>query len=223
MAKTKTYGHYCAAARALEVVGEKWSLLIVRDLLQGPQRFSDLARTLGGITPKLLTVRLRELEASGVIDRDEEAGRREVWYRLAPAGEALRPVIEELLVWGVEHAPLPGPGDTVNPRRGANSTVTILNRRKVKPAQPTTWSLRLSNEGAPAIHFNGERWSRVPESDPSLIDLTIETDPPTWISLLRSQGDDRETYLREVRLTGDAAHTEEFMRLLSAPGQQRSM
>ena len=59
MAKTKTYGHYCAAARTLEIIGEKWSLLIVRDLHYGPQRFSDLARSLGGITPKLLTVRLR--------------------------------------------------------------------------------------------------------------------------------------------------------------------
>jgi DNA-binding HxlR family transcriptional regulator len=216
MAKTKTYGHYCAAARALEVVGEKWSLLIVRDLLQGPQRFSDLARTLGGITPKLLTTRLRELEASGVIDRDEEEGRREVWYRLAPAGEALRPVIEELLIWGVEYAPLPGPGDTVNPRRGANSTVAILNRRTVKPAQPTTWALRLSNEGTPSIRFNGERWSRVPEGDPASVDLTIETDPSTWISLLRSHNDDRDAYLRQVRLTGDSAHTEEFVRLLSA-------
>jgi DNA-binding HxlR family transcriptional regulator len=216
MAKTKTYGHYCAAARALEVVGEKWSLLIVRDLLQAPQRFSDLARSLGGITPKLLTARLRELEASGVIDRDEEEGRREVWYRLAPAGEALRPVIEELLVWGIEYAPPPGPGDAVNPRRGANSTVAILNRRTVKPAQPTTWALRLSNEGTPAIHFNGERWSRVPEGDPAPIDLVIETDPPTWISLLRSRGDDRDAHLREVRLTGNSAHTEEFMRLLSA-------
>ena len=51
MARTKEYGHYCAAARALEVVGEKWSLLVVRDLLSGPQRFSDLLRSLGGITP----------------------------------------------------------------------------------------------------------------------------------------------------------------------------
>ena len=125
MAKTSTYGHYCAAARALEVIGEKWSLLLVRDLLYGPHRFSDLARSLGGITPKLLTNRLRELEASGVIERDEEEGRREVWYRLTPAGEALRPVVDELLVWGVEHGKPPEPGEPVYPRRGGGSMVAI--------------------------------------------------------------------------------------------------
>ena len=62
---------YCAAVQALAVVGEKWSLLVVRDLLIGPKRFTDLLGTLTGITPKLLTTRLRELEANGVIDRDQ--------------------------------------------------------------------------------------------------------------------------------------------------------
>src|SRR5215218_1468544 len=115
MARTKTYGHYCAAARALQVVGEKWSLLVVRDLLLGPLRFSDLLRSLGGITPKLLTLRLRELETAGVVERDEEPGRREVWYRLSPAGQALRPVVQELLVWGLDYAPPPAPGERVDP------------------------------------------------------------------------------------------------------------
>src|SRR5262245_11765346 len=88
MAKSKGgYQHFCPAARALEVVGEKWSLLIVRDLLAGPRRFSELRRTLTAITPKWLSARLRALEAVGVLRR-EEAGEREVWYRLTPKGQA---------------------------------------------------------------------------------------------------------------------------------------
>jgi DNA-binding HxlR family transcriptional regulator len=218
MAKTKTYGHYCAAARTLEIIGEKWSLLIVRDLQYGPQRFSDLARSLGGITPKLLTARLRDLETSGVIDRDEEEGRREVWYRLTPSGQALRPVVEELLVWGIEHAPPPMASDTIAPRRGANSTATFFNHRGIKPAQPTVWSIRFNGDETPAIRFDGERWSRLPEGDPSPADLTIETDAQTWIGLLRARNGDRDAYLRKVRLTGDSAHTKEFERLLSSHG-----
>src|SRR5262245_22945976 len=127
MARTKTYGHYCAAARALEVVGDKWALLVVRDLLIGPARFSDLLRSLGGITPKLLTARLRDLEAAGVVERDEEAGRREVWYQLSPAGRELRPVIEALLVWGIDHGTPPAPGEQVDPQRAARSAATLLN------------------------------------------------------------------------------------------------
>jgi len=216
MAKTKTYGHYCAAARALEVIGEKWSLLVVRDLLDGPQRFSDLARTLGGITPKLLTLRLRDLEASGVVERNGEEGRREVWYRLTPAGEALRPVIEQLLIWGVEHGKPPEPGEPVYHRRGIGSLVAIFNRDGIKPGAPTAWALHLAGSTPSVALFDGERWKRAFEADPAIAKLTIETDAATWIGLLRSRGDDRDRHLSALKLTGEASQIVEFRRLLSA-------
>ena len=71
------YQHFCPAARALEMIGEKWSLLIVRDLLAGPRRFSDLRRSLTAITPKWLSARLRALEGDGVVERAEDAWRSE--------------------------------------------------------------------------------------------------------------------------------------------------
>src|SRR6266540_1580464 len=107
MAKTKTYAHFCPVARTLEVIGEKWSLLIVRDLLRGPQRFTDLLRYLGGITPKWLTLRLRELEAAGIVEADRVSGRREVWYRLTSKGNDLAPVVQALAVWGIDHTARP--------------------------------------------------------------------------------------------------------------------
>ena len=87
MARTRTYNHFCPVARSLEVIGEKWSLLIVRDLLRGPQRFTDLLRGLNNITPKWLTLRLRELESAGIVERDQEPGRKEVRYRLTEKGQ----------------------------------------------------------------------------------------------------------------------------------------
>ena len=90
----RSYQHFCPAARALETIGERWSLLIVRDLLAGPRRFSDLRRSLAAITPKWLSARLRALEADGIVAR-EVAGEREVWYRLTPKGQALEPVFDE--------------------------------------------------------------------------------------------------------------------------------
>src|SRR5438094_10409003 len=87
----RRYRHFCPAARALETIGERWSLLVVRDLLAGPRRFSELRRSLATITPKWLSARLRTLEADGIVTRDV-AVKREVRYRLTPKGEALEPV-----------------------------------------------------------------------------------------------------------------------------------
>ena len=87
----RTYGHFCLVARALERVGDRWSLLVIRDLLTGAKRFTDLMDRLGGITPKTLSQRLRELEEDGIVIADREPGRREVWYSLTPAGADLEP------------------------------------------------------------------------------------------------------------------------------------
>ena len=100
----RTYDHYCTVARALELVGDRWSLLVIRDLLTGTKRFTDLMDRLGGITPKTLSQRLSELEEAGLVAVDREPGRREVWYRLTPAGTDLGPVIDELSWWGLRHA-----------------------------------------------------------------------------------------------------------------------
>ena len=65
----RTYGQYCGLARALEIIGERWALLIVRDLLVGPRRFSDLRRGLTRIPSNILTARLKEMEQAGVVER----------------------------------------------------------------------------------------------------------------------------------------------------------
>ena len=76
----RTYDHFCLVARALERVGDRWSLLVIRDLLTGAKRFTDLMDRLGGITPKTLSQRLRELQDAGIVAADREPGRR--WLRV---------------------------------------------------------------------------------------------------------------------------------------------
>src|ERR1700759_4184741 len=100
----RTYDHFCLTARALERVGDRWSLLVIRDLLTGDKRFTDLMDRLGGITPKTLTQRLRELEEGGVVTADRGPRRREGWDRLAPARAELGPVLDGLNWWGLRHA-----------------------------------------------------------------------------------------------------------------------
>ncbi len=125
----RIYRHFCMTARALEVVGERWSLLIVRDLLPGPRRFTDLARSLDPITPARLTDRLRRLEAAGVITRRSATRGREVWYQLTDAGFDLGPAIDELTFWGIEHAKdPPRPDEPVHCEAVMIGTKVWLNR-----------------------------------------------------------------------------------------------
>lgn len=98
----RRYDDGCAAAHALDLVGERWGLLVVRELLLGPRRFSDLRQNLAGISPNVLTQRLGDLEAAGVLQRrtlQPPASCRV--YVLTPWGMQLEPVLLELLKWGV--------------------------------------------------------------------------------------------------------------------------
>jgi len=98
------YGQYCPTARAVEILGDRWTLLIVRDLLFGAQHFNELERGLPGIPKALLTDRLRRLQQVGVIVRQSESGGRRTCYQLTPAGWELYPVIESLTRWGAKWA-----------------------------------------------------------------------------------------------------------------------
>ena len=93
--------HRDPVARSLEVVGYKWSLLIVRELLVGPRRFTEVARALPRANPKMITARLRELEAAGLVSRETFAEvPPRVEYSLTTRGRALRPVVDALASWG---------------------------------------------------------------------------------------------------------------------------
>ncbi|HEX2914538.1 MAG TPA: helix-turn-helix domain-containing protein [Chloroflexia bacterium] len=102
---TYKYGQYCPVARATEILGDRWTLLIVRDMVVSHiEHFSELERGLPGIPRALLADRLRRLERAGVIKRHVEADQRKTSYRLTEAGWQLRPVIESLLLWGAKWA-----------------------------------------------------------------------------------------------------------------------
>jgi DNA-binding HxlR family transcriptional regulator/putative sterol carrier protein len=96
LSEPRGYGQYCPISRTLGLLGERWSLLIVRDLLSGTTRFNELARSLPGLSRGLLAKRLRQLEAAGVVER---LGSR---YLLTDAGRGLEPVVHALSAWGAQ-------------------------------------------------------------------------------------------------------------------------
>jgi DNA-binding HxlR family transcriptional regulator len=100
----------CGIARALDLVGERWALLVVRELLYGPKRFTDLRRGLPGLGPDILSQRLRDLEGAGVLHKRKlEPPASAQVYELTERGRALEPILVELGRWGTD-APFP-PGD----------------------------------------------------------------------------------------------------------------
>lgn len=112
----KSYNQFCALARTLDVLGERWTLLLIRELLLGPRRFTDLLSGLPGIAPNLLSERLRALEAHGVLRRSTlppPAGSRV--YDLTERGRRLRPALLELTRWGIDPMEPPRPEDRRQP------------------------------------------------------------------------------------------------------------
>ena len=163
----KRYDQYCPVAHALELVGERWSLLIVRELLKGPRRYTDLAGSLPRIGTNVLAARLRDLEACGIV------GKRRLppptpaqVYELTPYGAALKPVMRELALWGIRSLGAPQEDDELAPGwlEGALDTVFA-------PVAPHG-SLEFRIGGEVASLVDGEARSG-PADDP---DVVLEAD-----------------------------------------------
>jgi DNA-binding HxlR family transcriptional regulator len=100
----KGYGQFCPVAKATELIGEKWTLLVLRELLLGTTRFNDFQLAMSPMSPTLLTKRLRHLEKCGIIIRKKLSNQNGYEYRLTAAGKQLSPLIEVLAVWGMRWA-----------------------------------------------------------------------------------------------------------------------
>ncbi len=100
----RAYGQLCPMARSLEIIGERWTLLIVRDLLRGPRRFQDLVDSLESLAPGILSRRLKLLEDQGIVTRrmySDHPPRAE--YALTPRGQELREIVGAITIWGSKH------------------------------------------------------------------------------------------------------------------------
>jgi DNA-binding HxlR family transcriptional regulator len=112
----KSYGQYCPIAHALGLVGERWSLLIVRDLLDGPRRYTDLTDSLPGISTNMLAARLTELEANGVVEKRKlPPPAASTVYELTEFGRGLKPALDALALWGVRSLGPPSEDASIAP------------------------------------------------------------------------------------------------------------
>jgi len=134
----RTYDRYCALSRALDVVGERWTFLIVLELLSGPKRFTDLERGLGGIARNLLSDRLKHLRACGVVEKTQlDPPARATVYRLTSKGEALEPVIRHLQRWGLDFLGRPQPDQKLRPQWILEGLIALLDEDDVRGVSAT--------------------------------------------------------------------------------------
>lgn len=216
VATTRTYQDACGVARALDVVGERWALVVVRELLLGPQRFSDLRRSLPLVSSNMLTDRLRELQGHGVLQRrtlPPPAG--SVVYELTGLGRDLEPVLLALGAWG---ARFPRPPAPVRPT-AASVLLALREAASPAPGGPSVtcrvdldervWTVR-SHDGA----------VEVAEGAPAARDVHVRTDPATLDGLLQEPSTlDAAVAAGSAVVTGDAAA---LRRLLGSAAHRRS-
>jgi DNA-binding HxlR family transcriptional regulator/putative sterol carrier protein len=197
----REYGQFCGLARAMELVGERWALLIIRDLLVGPRRYTDLRRGLPRIPTNILAARLKELEQSGVVRRrllPRPAG--SIVYELTERGAELEEAVLALGRWGARALGEPRPDEIVT----AESTVVALRTTFHPDAAgdlTAGYELRLGETVVHARIHDGE--AEVGEGRLPGADLVIEADPRLRALLAREVTPAEAVAAGSVRLTGD--------------------
>ncbi|HEX2292264.1 MAG TPA: helix-turn-helix domain-containing protein [Gaiellaceae bacterium] len=208
----KRYAQYCPVAHALELVGERWALLIVRELLDGPKRYTDLSAGIPGIGTNILAGRLRDLEEAGVIEKRQlpPPAAAKV-YELTPYGEELREPLYALGRWGARSLGPPtaedklAPGWLVNAVRATCTGGCLPDR---------VFELRVDDH-AVTVRFEGDELvvakGSSEESDP-----VIETDPATLFSIAAGQVSvDDALRTKSLTVSGDRKAAERFLLLFS--------
>jgi DNA-binding HxlR family transcriptional regulator len=206
----RTYGDPCGIARALDLIGERWALLVVRELLLGPKRFTDLRAGLPHVGPDMLAQRLRELEQVGVLRRGKlppPAGARV--YELTDWGRELEPVVLALGRWGSQ-APFPPEQADLGTDALIIALKTLFDPERARALRGSTFELRLGEDVfALRVGERGLEAARGPAADPV---ATIATDPDVLQHVLWHGRNDGP------QIRGDRRSAQLFLRLFPLAG-----
>jgi DNA-binding HxlR family transcriptional regulator len=211
--RTRTYGDPCGIARALDVVGERWALLVVRELLLGPKRFTDLRAGLPNLSPDVLSQRLRELEADGVVTRRRlppPAGSKV--YELTERGLELEPVILALGRWGTG-VPFPPDGHELGPDSTILALKTVFNPKAARNGDLSV-ELRLAEQTF-SVQVDGGRL-KIARGSAEGPDAVLTTTTMTLVALLwQGLGLGEAVRSRAAEIEGDRRKLERFLALFA--------
>jgi DNA-binding HxlR family transcriptional regulator/putative sterol carrier protein len=215
MVGRRKYHDGCAVAHALDLVGDRWALLVVRELLLGPKRFTDLVSGLPGASPDVLTQRLRELTEAGVVRRRRLTPPAASWvYELTHWGGELEPIVLRLAQWSSR-----SPGMRYDAPLGTDSLVLSLKALFHGPAAAglsSTIALHLGQDRFRLSVADGQLAVSRGETDRP--DAVLDTDQATLLSLLHTDRPlDEAMASGQLRVAGDRAVVERFRHLFPPP------
>lgn len=177
------YAQYCPLTRAVEILGERWTVLLLRELFLGPKRFSDLRTALNGVSTSVLSERLVRLEERGIVARrDLPPPAASAVYELDEAGRALKPVLVELTRWGARFLDAPGPSDCLRPE-WLLLGLDVFARREASPELGARLHVEAGNESIDIYVRGGPGGTSVSRS-PLPFELTIRGGPLDMLMLV---------------------------------------
>ncbi|HEY0604799.1 MAG TPA: winged helix-turn-helix transcriptional regulator [Herpetosiphonaceae bacterium] len=216
--KSRSYNQYCGLAYALDIVGERWTLLIVRELIAGPRRFKDLIDGLPGISTNLLSERLKNLEQQGVISRrtlPPPAG--STVYELTELGLGLENMLLELGRWGSRFVPPSAEGAAVLRAGSYALTLKTFFRPDQARGVDETYELRIDGE---VLHVHIQDGTiQVRQGAAPKADAVLTTDIASYLELLAGQiQPDAAIAGGLVRIQGDSEALSRFVRMCGLSG-----
>ena len=215
-ATPRSYAQLCGVATALDVVGDRWTPLVIRDLLLGPLRFGDLAEGLPGIGTNTLAARLKHLEAAGVVRRQLiPLPERGTSYELTEYGRELEPILMALGRWGTRSMGRL-PSEVATRSRWLVAAMLAFHDERVAIARPTIWELRLT-DGPFTMRAEATTLTAV-SGAPAASDLVVTTrDDELHRLLTRQLTPDEAVAAKTVTLEGEAAALPQLLDLFAFP------
>lgn len=176
------YDQFCAVARAAEILGERWTLLIVRELLLGPKRYSDLKARLAPVAPGVLNGRLRALESHGVIERREVGPPTPAkLFQLTEVGLALEPAVTELLKWGARFLFPAREGERFEPE-WFGMVLKTYARKKTAPDVCLSLEIHQGGQAGTYVICGGDLGTRI--GDDGAAQAAISAEPAAMLGLI---------------------------------------
>jgi DNA-binding HxlR family transcriptional regulator len=210
----RKFDQYCPMAHALSLVGERWSLLIARELLQGPKRYTDLLNGLPGIGTNILAARLRELEDCGVVQKRRlPPPAASTVYELTEYGSGLSEALYALARWGARTLGPPRADDVLYPEWGVNAFPALFDAGAAR-GLTETYVLEIDDDVFTARIVDGRLETTLGAADDA--DLTIELDMETFFALTGGELEPREAVESgRARIEGEIDAVERCFRVLS--------
>lgn len=220
---SRSYNQLCGLAYALDIVGERWTLLIIRELMPGPRRFTDLMQGLPGISTNLLSGRLKSLEQQGLIRRrDLPPPAGSTVYELAPLGQSLEPMLLELGKWGSQFVPVEPTADVLLHLGSYALTLKTFFDPEEARGLYETYELHVDGDILNVRIADGE--IDVRQGEARAPDMVLHAGMPAYMALLQGHLQPQEALAgNQARLEGDPQALERFLYLCGVPPLEERM